>query len=331
MSWLSGWSYRKSHIINPASGAGTNYQIKIVAHYGAGTDSGEDVYLNGKCRTDFGDVRFTDDDGITELDYWMEEKVDSDYAIFWVEVADDLSTEAQTIYTYYGNPDATTTSNGDAVFLFWDDFSTPEKWSLYTGASIHDGIFDATLGGSDYCPETTVGTIPNKGVAVEASVKVVNRIGPNAGWDVGIPSNTAGDNDGAVSGDWYLIAFESNGYYKIWEHTGTTYTKIREISYSFPTGVFKRTSARISQNAKIEFYMDETLIDSFIDSTPISSGQGYLAWREGDVEIDWVAVRKFVDPEPSHGAWGSEEGVVVIERFQEEGTDFYETKFGATW
>jgi len=397
MSWLSGWGYRKSHeIVGSTAGAVTDYQVRVKAHYGSGDDSGEDVYLNEHCRTDFGDVRFTDSDGETEIPYWMEEKVDGDYAVFWVKVPSipqphpkvesgswtvdgntyhhrtkititekagqnltdyqvrvvlntkwlvdngyatangnevrftdsDGSTlldfwretdfnQIQTvywvkvpsipanstkdIYIYYDEelttvPDA---SNGDNTFLFWDDFSTPDKWSLYTGASIHDGIFDATLGSSDYCPETTVGTIPNKGVAVEASVKVVSRTGPNAGWDVGIPSNTAGDNDGAVSGNWYLIAFESAGYYRIWEHTGTSYTKIREISYSFPTGVFKRISARISQNAKIEFYVDETLIDSFTDSTPIPSGQGYLAWREGDVEIDWVAVRKYVDPEPS--------------------------------
>jgi hypothetical protein len=57
-SWLEGWGYRKSHVINPASGAGTNYQVRIVAHYGSGTDSGPDVYLNGRCRTDFGDIRF---------------------------------------------------------------------------------------------------------------------------------------------------------------------------------------------------------------------------------------------------------------------------------
>jgi|GEM_PF-4593451 len=89
--WLSGWSYRKSHVINGASGAGTNYQIKIIAHYGSGTDSGEDVYLNGHCRADFGDVRFTDDDCVTLLDYWMESYTAGDNALFWVKVADNLS------------------------------------------------------------------------------------------------------------------------------------------------------------------------------------------------------------------------------------------------
>ena len=31
--WLSGWQYRKSHVINSASGAGTNYQVKVKVYY----------------------------------------------------------------------------------------------------------------------------------------------------------------------------------------------------------------------------------------------------------------------------------------------------------
>jgi hypothetical protein len=72
-SWLTGWGYRKSHVINNATGAGTDYQVKVTVYYGSGSDSAGNVYLDGKCRTDFGDVRFTDDDGSTLLDYWLEE------------------------------------------------------------------------------------------------------------------------------------------------------------------------------------------------------------------------------------------------------------------
>jgi hypothetical protein len=105
--WLQGWNYRKSHVINPASGAGTNYPIRITVHYNSGTDSGEHVYLNGKCRPDFLDIRFTRSDGITLLDFWLERKVDCYYAVFWVEIADDLSSNPVTIYIYYGNSSAT--------------------------------------------------------------------------------------------------------------------------------------------------------------------------------------------------------------------------------
>jgi photosystem II stability/assembly factor-like uncharacterized protein len=72
LGWLNGYQFRKSHIINPASGAGRNYQVRFRVHYGGGTDNGEDVYLNGRCRQDFGDIRFTAFDGITPLSYWME-------------------------------------------------------------------------------------------------------------------------------------------------------------------------------------------------------------------------------------------------------------------
>jgi hypothetical protein len=33
--WLSGWQYQKSHVINAATGAGTNYQIPIKLYYNA--------------------------------------------------------------------------------------------------------------------------------------------------------------------------------------------------------------------------------------------------------------------------------------------------------
>jgi hypothetical protein len=154
--WLNDWSYRKAHVINSASGAGINYQIKIRAHYGNGTDSGEDVYLNTHSRTDFGDVRFTDDDGTTELDYWMEEKVDGNSAVFWVEVVDDLSSQDQTIYIYYGNNDATTISNGENTFELFDNSKTfnATKWTTpiddaYRGWTIENGslvFFTGTRG-----------------------------------------------------------------------------------------------------------------------------------------------------------------------------------------
>jgi hypothetical protein len=157
--WLSGWSYRKSHqIVGSTAGAQTNYPVRITVYYGSGTDSGENVYLNGKCRTDFGDVRFTASDGSTLLDYWMETYTASSNAIFWVEVSSiPASPNTATIYIYYGNPSATTTSNPDATLTKYGGFeggtlspfntvwgydyfsvsSTVKKWGNY-GAQAND-------------------------------------------------------------------------------------------------------------------------------------------------------------------------------------------------
>jgi len=82
--WLKGWSYRKSHIIHFASGAGTNYQMNITVHYGSGTDDQWNVYLNSHSQTDFDDVRFTDNDKTTLLISWREYCAPSSSARFWV-------------------------------------------------------------------------------------------------------------------------------------------------------------------------------------------------------------------------------------------------------
>jgi len=125
MGWLSGWTYRKRHEIKPSSGAGTNYQIKLEVKYGIGFGGNNVVYLNQHSRTDFGDVRFTKEDGVTLLDYWIEEKEDSNYAIFWVKIPDDLSNNSVVICVYYGNSNATYSdpqAHGEDTFEFFDDF-----------------------------------------------------------------------------------------------------------------------------------------------------------------------------------------------------------------
>ena len=122
------WAYRKSGSITGSAGAGINYQVRILISYVS------------HMQTDFDDVRFTDDGGINELDYWIESYVVSGYAIFWVNVTDDLDSN-QDIYMYYGNSEVSTTSNGTATFLFYEDWSTEtieaSRWTTITS----DGSF----------------------------------------------------------------------------------------------------------------------------------------------------------------------------------------------
>jgi hypothetical protein len=55
---------------------------------------------------------------------------DVDYAVFWVEIADNLSSVAQTIYVYYGKSDATTTSNVENTFIRVINGAQPVKLAL---------------------------------------------------------------------------------------------------------------------------------------------------------------------------------------------------------
>lgn len=114
--WLDDWSYRKLHVIDGSAGAGTDYQIMMIVHYGGGADSGNNVYVSFLCKTDFTDLRFTQIDGITPLSYWKETYVSGINATFWVKVTGNLDSDIQ-IYVYFGNSDADSTSSISDTFI----------------------------------------------------------------------------------------------------------------------------------------------------------------------------------------------------------------------
>lgn len=123
---LTGWSNKKiATIAGSTDGTLTDYQMKITVHKGAGTDSGENVYLGSNVRNDFGDVRFTKSDGTTELSYWMETFVSGNNAIFWIKIDSIPASPSTTdIWVQYTNPTATTTSNPNTTFLSYHGYAT---------------------------------------------------------------------------------------------------------------------------------------------------------------------------------------------------------------
>jgi len=112
------WGYRKQIPITGQSGAGADYQIPLEVHSGSGTDSNGVVYLGGHC-TDFpNDIRFTDDDGSTKLDYWLE-NVGEDGAWCWFQDPRAIHYSGTYDKTYFG----LVTTAGD-VKIFSHNHST---------------------------------------------------------------------------------------------------------------------------------------------------------------------------------------------------------------
>ena len=320
-AWMSGWSYRKKHKINGSSaGSVTDYQIRIKVHYGSGTDSGEDVYLNEKCRSDFGDVRFTDDDGTTVLDYWMEEKVDSDYAIFWIKVPSiPADPDKATIYVYYGKSDATYVGSGSDTFLVYEDWESGSIGSDWTKSQVdgsasygdfettssvkYEGsyglIFDAKSGGQskqalhqspgvgDYAIEAWIRNEMQSGYAHHVGVTIDYQSGNNTLYFLGIYSGSLTIKKWNGS-SWGTLASGGSKSYNTW-------LKIK--AYRLSSGLLKVTleGETISAN----------------DTSYTSGGAGFFAHggasQAGEAYYDLIFVRKYIDPEPSHGDWGSEE------------------------
>lgn len=100
-NWLIGWHYRKPILINNTLTTELpNYQIRI--------ELNSSNFDFTKAKSDGSDIRFSLDNGITLIPYWIE-KWDNvaQEAILWVKVPNIPAAGITTIYVYYGNPDAT--------------------------------------------------------------------------------------------------------------------------------------------------------------------------------------------------------------------------------
>ncbi|MBU5575423.1 MAG: DUF2341 domain-containing protein, partial [Candidatus Aenigmarchaeota archaeon] len=128
-AWLSNWNYRMPILISSIIEI-NDYQILIQLNT-------QTLISQGKMRSDCGDIRITDlNDNL--LNYWIEDGTcNSQNTRIWVKVPKINFGETR-IYLYYGNPSATSLSNGDSVFEFFDDFSgsslNTNKWDVVAGS-----------------------------------------------------------------------------------------------------------------------------------------------------------------------------------------------------
>jgi hypothetical protein len=114
---LNGFCYYRLVLINNTQNPNTltNYPILV-------TLDTQSLIFQGKMRSDCGDIRFIDSDG-TLLNYWIVPNTcNTTNTSIWVNVPFIPGGSIETIYLLYGNPNATSMSNGDSVFTFFEDF-----------------------------------------------------------------------------------------------------------------------------------------------------------------------------------------------------------------
>ncbi len=111
--WQSEWQYRLPVVIDNTSGSLLNdYQVFLEI-----SSSTEGFWEHA--REDGGDIRFMEDGGSTELAYWLQywDKTASSASI-WLKTDGIPAGASTTVFLYYGNPAATTTSDELAVFSY---------------------------------------------------------------------------------------------------------------------------------------------------------------------------------------------------------------------
>jgi len=114
--WLDpAWAYRNPVTLNNVSASLSDFQVQVVL------DGSFDFT---KAKSDGSDVRFTASDGMTPIPFWIETwNPNTSSASIWVEVP-SIPASGTTVYLYYGNPAAKGASDGNATFLFFDDFDS---------------------------------------------------------------------------------------------------------------------------------------------------------------------------------------------------------------
>ncbi|MHA1960479.1 MAG: DUF2341 domain-containing protein [Candidatus Thorarchaeota archaeon] len=317
--WLDGWSFRQSHTISGSTGAGTDYPVLIRVIRDSGSSIQGTIFVDSNCQADYGDIRFTDDDGETVLDCWLQE-YDSYDATFWVEVADDLGSD-QDIFVYYGTSGtSTTTSDADDVFLFYDDFE-------YTDALTNHGW---TAAGS------YIDTTPNK--KVYGSYGMFGNAGPNPfsnrfmywgpgtdiDYDVMVHSWVRVE-ESTDSAEYVLFGEEADGtdvyiatvlqadlgsYQSGWEY----YTSGDDVSddtwYELEVGLDFTNSEFVlflDGDRQTDLALENDAGATVTEFDKIGSVTSHKSSPAQDHYMDDFYIRKWIESEPQHDGWGDEE------------------------
>lgn len=303
----SGFEYRnRLRYEGSIDGALTDYQKKITVYKGEGEDSDGVVYLSNHCEDDFDDIRFTEDDGATLMDYYIESYVSGVSAVVVIEFAYfPASPDEIDFYIYYGKPAAASQSNGTNTFDFFDDCEVaPAGFSLDAG-KIGNAIRHEP-GGANWTwgTATTFGFVPSATQIIEFWIKRISN------GDVIFVE--LADSEGYEGACTYFLHTDSHfKYYDTAErNTGVAYSldtwygflfRLDDDSDTYDWKIFNEAGTELYSNTNIAYRAASnpdrivTLMDTRDDT--------YGAY------FDSIRVRKYTANEPVFVEWGGEEKV----------------------
>ncbi len=123
------WLYRRKIDFNHSAGKATNFQVELnlsAANFADGFDL---------CRDEGQDIRFTESDGETLVDYWIESwDKDTQTARIWIEMPNISSDNS--VYMYYGNDVAPSLSSYTDTLDWLGQAGTTDRYADETWRSV---------------------------------------------------------------------------------------------------------------------------------------------------------------------------------------------------
>jgi hypothetical protein len=286
---LPGYAKRQPITINSAS-ALTDYQVKLTITY------------DSDMQPDFDDLRFTSADGTTELSYWLESKTDSTTAIVWVKVP-SLASGDNTLYMYYANASATTASNGDNTFLFFDHFDalpSATKWDI-TGTPAQGGsvVSIGSTTGSGYKriqSKAKFGTNTAIRVLGIVSDYIASSNAEGFGYDTGSLNTIA----------MFLCGYPTANTLNAYTYSASNYEGVN-LGTSDSNKWFVWDIMR-NGTTNVIFKKDGNIVATNSTHIPLLNSEVEIVSYTDDrwTSADWILVRKYVFAEPT-SSFGAEE------------------------
>ncbi|BCX14007.1 MAG: hypothetical protein KatS3mg085_539 [Candidatus Dojkabacteria bacterium] len=329
-NWFdTNWKYRQVITINnPNSSTLTDFQVKIPVDTSA-------LIASGKLQLNCADVRFTNQSGNT-LSYWISEgfnECNSASTDFWVKV-DNLNIGDNTIYMYYGNPSALPASDGNATFLFFDDFNAISldlsKWdSLIVGSPsggnwlVEDGYLKAGNNNRYLLSKTLL-----NGTYVVESKIYVNSLPANGFTPIGAHSNTNIQASMLFHGAGNRVYLRRNNRWIL------TISGLNQTGYWAISSVFVNSSNSKQQifdiaNNNIIYNYDFTL-GTLLNAKVLLGARGdlYSYNQAYSASWDWVRARKIATTDVSVTI-NSEEKVYQLNSYAT--SNIFNTTFPTEW
>ena len=295
VAWLTGWDYRKEITIADAV---TDYQTKFTVSRDTGTDSGYTVYVGTNCAADFDDIRFTEDDGTTLLDYWIESVAGSpEVATIWVKLAASADTTA---YLYYGGTE-TAVSSGTDTFPFFDDFpgsslDTTTNWDLKSGSVTVSGGALSISSGKIHAKTAVSGPVILRSRA---------KWSDSTQWKcIGLVKSGASDA--------HLFHAKNTGTAMIARSNNNVGTQQESADVGdYCDNAYHTLELAAVAADSFKYYIPDGTLAASLTYNIGTSLKIHVEATTATLYVDWVLIRKYAATEPTISAWGTEEEYTV--------------------
>jgi hypothetical protein len=272
--WDPNWTKRRAITISGYHP--TDYQLKVVLPFYDAS------------------IRFLEDATSGLLPYWVESYTANSMTV-WVKRSIANDGDDHTIYVYYGNPNAGSASDGNATFMFFDDFSGDlSKWvTNLPGTSGNVSIVNGRM-------RIQGNTSNQMGVARSATFQVSDGIIEGV-FQIAQRDYFCRFRMADLNNCYMVMCSKITNTHVIFKVVGGTWTTLASTNYSPGTAVHK---FKVSfSGSSLKAWVDDT---AYISATDTAYTSGYIALTSGgnttgvgDVYYDNVRVRKYTDPEPT--------------------------------